>query len=270
MTGILFYLLLKRRSFYSKVWLQSMGAGVFTMGIAWVFVFWGEKFVAPALACVLNAAVPIFSVLLIPLMTPHDKLTRNKILGVLIGFAGVVLIFWPELIVGITPELKGLASILMMSLSYAIGVLWTRRFVHRTHNAINIFYQCFGSAIILLLFTLFFERPHTSLQWSWTGFAAIFYLGFFSTAIAWLLFFKLLKEVGTLQTTAVTYCMPLVAILLDFFVLHKVMLPIQTLGTVIILCGVFLINKRKALDSRFRGNDMRGRNDNPKPQPKTA
>lgn len=243
-----------------------MGAGIFTMGIAWIFVFWGEKVIAPAPACVLNSAVPIFAVLLTPLMTPNDKLTRNKILGVFIGFMGVVFIFWPELIVGVTPELKGLAAILTMSLSYAIGVLWTRRIAHRTDNAVNIFYQCLGSAVILLFLMILFEPPNPFSQWSWSGFSAILYLGFFSTAIAWLLFFKLLKEVGTLQTMAVTYCMPLVAILLDFFILHKIMLPIQTLGTIIILCGVFLINKRPSmkLDSGIR------RNDDPKPEPKMA
>ena len=253
MLSMICYLLWRRKTLRSKVWLQSMGCGLFTMGIAWIFVFWGEKFVAPALACVLNAAVPIFAVLLTPFMTPNDRLTRNKILGVLIGFSGVLLIFWPGLITGVTPEVKGLAAVLMMSLCYAIGVLWTRRIAQKTGGAVNLFYQCLGSALVLILFSLIFELPHSSLQWSWSGLAAVFYLGTFSTAVAWLLFFILLKEVGSLQATAVTYCMPLVAILLDFVVLHKIMLPIQTAGTIIILGGVFLINKKKDWIPAFAG-----------------
>ncbi|MDP2600160.1 MAG: DMT family transporter, partial [Deltaproteobacteria bacterium] len=192
MTGILFYLFWKKKSLRSAVWLQSMGCGLFTMGIAWIFVFWGEKYVAPALACVLNAAVPIFAVLLIPLMTPNDRLTRNKILGVLIGFVGVLLIFQPGLSSGMTLETKGLAAVLMMSLCYAIGVLWTRRISQRISGAVILFYQCLGSALALFCFTLVFELPYQPLRWSLEGFLAVLYLGIFSTAIAWVLFFKIL------------------------------------------------------------------------------
>ena len=239
------YLLWRRGKIQKpKTWLQSFGAGFFTMGLAWVFLFWGEKHVSPALAAVLNATVPIFVTILSPLMTPEDRLSWNKWAGVLIGFLGVAIIFAPEISWNFSVYLEGLIAIILMAICYAIGVLWTRRIAKRTGNAINLFYQCLGSSLFLLVISIIFESPQ-SLQWSWPGALSILYLGIFSTAIAWLLFFRLIKEVGSVEASATTLCVPLVAIFLDIFFLKKWLKWNQGVGAIVILAAVFIIHWRQ-------------------------
>ncbi|MDO8527088.1 MAG: DMT family transporter [Deltaproteobacteria bacterium] len=240
------YLLLrKRRIRFSKNSLYSMGAGLFTMGIAWLFLFWGELNVNPAIAAILNSTVPIFIVLLTPLLTPKDRLSWNERLGVFLGFMGILIIFAPDISLKANLYLYGLLAVLMMAFCYAIGVLWTRRIVHKTGNAINVFYQAFGSALFLGAVSLIFELPHQTLHWSWSGIAAIGYLGIFSSAIALLLFFHLIREIGSVTAAATTYCIPLIAILLDVVFLKKWILWNQALGASVILCSVFLINRHR-------------------------
>ncbi|OGQ06324.1 MAG: hypothetical protein A3F82_03575 [Deltaproteobacteria bacterium RIFCSPLOWO2_12_FULL_44_12] len=245
MSVIGFYLLWKQKKIpKSKLWLQSFGSGLFMMGVAWIFLFWGEKYVSPAIAAILNGTVPIFTTLLLPLVTPQDKLTWNKWAGVLIGFLGIVVIFFPEISLGMSLHSQGLLAILMMSVCYAIGTLWTRRLSKRVNNSTNLFYQCFGSATVLLLSSAIFELPHETLQWSGKALLALTYLGLFSSAISLLLFFVLVKDIGSVQASAVTYCPPLVAIILDVIFLNKWITWNQAIGAVVILGAVFLINRR--------------------------
>lgn len=242
---MLFYLLAKERKLERpKVWLESMGTGAFLMGIPWIFLFWGEKVVTPAMAAILNGTVPIFTTLFMPWITPKERPGLNKWLGVLVGFIGLGIIFGPEISFDLTRHLQGLIAILLMAICYAIGVLWTRRIAQKVRNSVNLFYQSFCGSLILLLSTALFELPHQSIAWSWPAFFALMYLGVFSTAIAWLLFFKLVKEVGSVQATAVTYCVPLIALILDFFFWDKWIALHQAVGACIILLGVFLINRR--------------------------
>ena len=243
MTLVAVYLLWRYKKIgLPKLWKQSMTSGLFVMGIAWIFLFWGEKFVTPAMAAILNSTVPIFATILLPFLVPDEKLSRNKVTGVLIGFGGVVLIFWPELSWTVSPELKGLLAVTMMALCYSIGVLWTRRIANRVSNATNLFYQCLGSAIILFLFSAIFELPHQPVPWSWPAMTAIFYLGTCSTAIAWLMFFRLMKDIGSVQATSVTYLIPIVAIVVDHFFWDKGLAWNQLCGALVILSAVFLIN----------------------------
>lgn len=238
------YLLFKeKRIERPKVWLQSMGSGLFLMGFPWLFLFWGEKFVAPALAAIINGTVPIFTTLLMPLITPSDKWTWKKWIGILSGFGGILWIFTPEISGTFTPQLQGLLAIVMMAICYAIGVLWTRRIANRVRNSVNLFYQSLGGLLPTLAATLLFEIPHHPLIWNPHAYLAILYLGLFSTTIAWLFFFQLIKEVGSLQASATTYCIPLVAILLDIIYFGKWIEWNQGLGVVIILIGVFLIHR---------------------------
>ena len=229
---------------FPKVWKQSMTSGLFIMGIAWLFLFWGEKFITPAMAAILNSTVPIFTALFIPFMYKQEKLSLTKWAGIFVGFGGVVLIFGPEISLKISRQLQGLLSVTMMALCYAIGVLWSKRLTHKVGNAINLFYQCAGSTLFLFLISSITELPHQTLHWSWPAVIAIFYLGSCSTAVTWLLFFRLLKDMGSVRATSVTYLIPIVAIIADHFFWDKGLTWNQLGGAFVILSGVILIHQK--------------------------
>ena len=239
------YLLLKNGKIEkSPYWKQLVGTGLFLMGIPWIFLFWGEKHITPALASILNATVPIFTIILSPLITPNVKQGKNQWLGVLLGFLGILVIFLPQINHHVAREIKGMLALVIMAFCYAIGILWLKRLSHHVRNSVSLYYQSLAGLIFLLLYFLFMEAPHSTITWSLPGFLAIFYLGFFSTFISWLLFFKLQKEIGTLQAAANSYCIPLFALTIDYFFWQKWVTPEQIAGVVIIFLGIFLINKR--------------------------
>ncbi|MDO8643822.1 MAG: DMT family transporter [bacterium] len=242
------YLLIKKKKIRRPHnWLAMMMAGVIWMGLAWIFLFWGEQYVAPALAAVLNSTVPIFTVLLTPLITPSDKPNLKKWIGVLLGCGGVAVIFYPELSKETTLYTYGLMALALMSLSYATGALLTRRLSHTDTGPLTAFYQCAGALILLVLASFLFER-NLPIHWTNEGVLALLYLGIFSTAIAFIFFFKLIKERGSVEASAVTLCVPLVAIVLDAIFLRRFLPWNQTIGAIIILLSVGLIHwKRRSL-----------------------
>lgn len=239
------YLLLKERKIERPaVWRQAMGSGFFLMGIPWIFLFWGETHVSAALAAILNGTVPFFTALLIPWVTPQDRLTPQKISGVALGFLGILVIFGPEISFDFSNQFLGMLAVLGMALCYAIGVVWMRKISRHIRNPVSLFYQSLGGALVLLPATLLFEMPQNpNLTPGWPPYLAIFYLGIFSTALAWILFFGLVKNLGSIQASATTYCIPLIAILLDWIWWGKWAAPHQALGTAVILMGVFLIHR---------------------------
>lgn len=242
--GISSYLLIFERWITKpKEWLQAVGIGSLGMGIPWILLFWGEQHIDSALAAILNATTPIFTFLWMPIITRLDRWTLPKFLGVLFGFFGIVLIFYPEISKTISMQFKGMLAVLGMACSYSTGILWTRRIGHRMKGATLLFYQCLGGMTILAIATLVFEFPHDPFAGSLKAYLAILYLGIFSTLIAWLLFFKIVRDIGSLQAAAAGYCVPFVAILLDVFYRGKWITWNQGLGAAVILLSVLLINR---------------------------
>ena len=230
-----------------RILLSSFISGFFAMGLSWVCLFWGEQHVTPALAAIINSSCPIFVTMLAFLITPADKFTIYKWLGVLVGFLGVLVIFWPELFnTNFSNYTYGLFAILTTTTSYAIAILWTRRLMHRIPTLMHMILQTAGAAFTLLIFSLitksFFITHPSSQAW-----LALFYLGLCSTTFAGLMFIKLIKEVGSVQASVITLCMPIIAIILDMVFLDAYLSLYQVLGTTLILMAIIVINGEKKI-----------------------
>ena len=188
------YLLFKkdRPPLFTNTWRISMLLGILGMVIPWIFLFWAEKFVPPAIAAIINSTVPIFVALMIPLVTPKDKLTTSKIIGVLLSFLGIFVIFYPAVSASEwTNHLAGLVALIFMSISYALGIIITRRYADRLNNETNIFHQLISGGIIMLIISLIFggELMHDV---SLRSVLSVSYLGIFSTGLALIFFFEMI------------------------------------------------------------------------------
>ncbi len=226
--------------------LQAMGAGVLDMGASWIFLFYGEKFVSPALASIYNSSSTIFAALFAPLILAHTSLNRKNVLGVLIGFAGILAVFGPHISKEDISQVQGQLCIIGMAVCYGAGVTWLKRFSHSIRATSNLFYQGLGAFIVLAIYSSIFESPWRidfasvpmSAWWS------VLYLGICSTFIAWLMFIRLIRDRGSVQATSVTYALPIVSIILDIIFLGRLVRLTDIVGTFIILAGVWLIQKR--------------------------
>lgn len=240
------YFVLRKKVFkpkleYGYIWL----AGFFTQAFPFALLFYGEKFIAPALASIINSTVAIWSLILGTLIFRDlSQWTPIKLSGIILGFVGMGLVFIPFL-QGHESSLIGIIAILGMAICYAIGSLISQHIIFKKLNVrfeANLLHQHVSSVLFLMVFSLSVE--------TWPSFSSVFkpqillaflYLGVVATAIAWTVYFYLLREWGAVRTTSVMYIVPLLAVLWDILFLHSLPTPSELLGMMVILSGVTLI-----------------------------
>lgn len=243
--GLLYTLLgknvFKPKAEYWRIWI----AGLFTQAIPFALLFYGERFIAPALASIINSTVAIWSLILGTIMfRDFSQWTPIKLGGILLGFIGITLVFAP-FIHGKESNLIGIISVMGMSIAYAIGGLLNQHVIFKTMKVrfeVNLVQQHISSFLFLMAVSLSMEAwPSASSLLDTRILFAFLYLGVVATAMAWTIYFFLLKQWGTVRTTTVMYIVPMLAIVWDLLFLHIIPTHSELLGMVTILSGVTLI-----------------------------
>ncbi|MGC1854201.1 MAG: DMT family transporter [Candidatus Aquirickettsiella sp.] len=226
-----------------RIWI----IGLFAQGFPFFFLFYGEQHISAGLTGILNGTVPIWT-LVFSLISPK---TRNfsflKCIGLFTGLLGICIIFWPLLNFNSAHSaLLGTISVLLMAISYSIGNLLNQHMLSgqtKLDFYANIYQQHWASLIFLMLTSLLFEHwpsssllLHTPIIW-----VASIYMGLFSTAIAWIIYYYLIREWDAVRASAVMYVVPIMAILWDFVFFHNRPQWTEGLGVIAILLGVILI-----------------------------
>ncbi|MBI3551685.1 MAG: DMT family transporter [Elusimicrobia bacterium] len=230
-----------------RMWL----AGFFAQGLPFILLFWGERRISPGLAGVINGTVPIWAFLL-GRLTPHPEgFTPRKAAGLGLGLAGIAIIFHPLLAFGGTrAEAVGAAAVVLMAVSYGIGALMSRSVLSgaKADFRANVFHQlCASLAVLLAASAIFEEWPApAALFASSAALVSVLYLGVFSTAAAFLIFYHLIREWGAVRASAVTYVAPVIALFWDFVFFGNAPGPSLWLGVAAILSGVVLLHERES------------------------
>lgn len=259
LVGFVFLVILfSRRKIQYHFSPESIFLGVVNMGIPWFFLFHAEMSVNPGIAAIINSTVPVFVTLFSFVLLRNESTSLDKWLGVLLGFVGVGVIFYPELNAKAWSEsLSGMVEVILMAIFYAFGIMWARRVTKTVTPEVSLMQQFLGACGFLLIVCLLLHKPILSPGFSLRAVGAIVYLGIFSSALAMLLFMRIIRDKGSVQAAAITYPVPLVAILLDAFFLHKIIAVHQAIGAVMILLALFLINQGgivRLVKSRFARN----------------
>lgn len=224
-----------------QLWL----AGLFAQGVPFLFLFFGEKFIAPAFASIINSTVSIWALLLGTLIfRDFSQWTPIKLGGIILGFVGITLVFAPFLHGG-ESSLLGIVSVFLMAIAYAIGSLINQYVIFknlRVRFEDNLIQQHFASIVFLFLTSVSFEGwPSWESLWKMKFIFSFFYLGMMATAIAWMIYFYLIREWGAVRASSVMYLVPIFAIGWDRLFLHLVPGPNELVGMIAILSGVTLI-----------------------------
>ena len=231
-----------------RLWIN----GIFLQGIPFAALFFGETYLAPSLACIINSTVGLWTLVLsILLFKDYSQATVTKITGVIIALLGVITLCWPDL-THQHSKLIGIVAVTIMAISYALGALLNQRFnqcAHRTSLRASLWHQHWGSLVFLcILTTIFMQWPHTLAPLHNTQvIIALLYLGIFSTAAAWFIYVHLIHTWGSVRASSVLFLMPVLAIIWDRLFLHLVPATTEYLGVVIVLIGMAFIqfSKRK-------------------------
>ncbi|NDD48754.1 MAG: DMT family transporter [Alphaproteobacteria bacterium] len=203
-------------------------------------IAWGQQEITASVGSILNATTPLFTVIIANYWPNGEKATLNRIFGVIIGFCGVILLMGLS-IHDIDNSIIGQSAILLAAISYAISALIGKE-IKKIHPAISATYMLSISSVILLPIVLFSGNellPQASKQ----SMIAILGLAIFSTSIAYLIFYKLIENIGS-NVMLVTLLMPVSAILLSIIILNETINTTQTIGLILILTGLILVDGR--------------------------
>jgi len=228
-----------------KVWLAFFGMGLLNNVIPFTLIVWGQTHIPVGLAAIFNATTPLFGVLIAHVLTADEKLTANRLTGVLIGVFGVAVMIGPSVFSHISGDLWGELAVMLAALSYAFAGLFGRRFkAMGLPPLLPAAGQVTAATIILLPITMMVDAPWTLPAPNSETVAALLGLALLSTAVGYVLFFRILASAGATNIMLVTILIPPSAILLGALVLGDQVAPRHLLGMVLIALGLAAIDGR--------------------------
>ena len=229
----------------SQTWRAFFGMGLLNNAIPFSLIVWGQTHIASGLASILNATTPLFTVLVAHVLTADERLSKGRVAGVLIGLAGVVVLIGPQALAGLGEDVTAQLAILGAAVSYAFAAIFGRRFkrmgVPPLATAAG---QVTASSLMLLPLALLVDRPWTLGAPGLPVWGAVLGLALLSTALAYVVFFRILASAGAVNLSLVTFLIPVSAIMLGSAFLGESLAPMDFLGMALIGLGLAAIDGR--------------------------
>jgi drug/metabolite transporter (DMT)-like permease len=215
---------------------------IINITIPFILITWAEQSVDSSLAAILTAPVPLFAIVLSALFLHDEPLRVNGLAGLLVGFVGVIIVTSPGL-TGAGSSLVGEIALLGAAFSYAVGAVYSRRYVRGLRPMIPAVLQVTFAALITGSIALLTERPWEASPDAQAIFS-ILWLGLLGSGVAYLIVFRLFSQWGATRTTLVAYVIPVVGIVLGYLALQEPIDGRLILGTALIIAGVAVLNGR--------------------------
>ncbi len=204
--------------------------------VPFTLIAWAELTVDAGLAAILNSTSPIFTFLLTFAVTRHEPASAWKLLGVAAGLAGIALIIGFDAFGGFGAHIVAELAIVLATICYAIAAIFGRRF-HGLDPMVPAAGSLIAGAAMLVPLSLVVDRPW-NLDPSAASIAALFGLAIFSTALAFVIFFRLLKSLGSVGTTSQAYLRVPIGVAIGVIFLGEALDPADIFGLLLVVAGV--------------------------------
>ena len=227
------------------VWSAFVTMGILNNVVPFSLIVWGQSYIASGVASILNATTPLFTVIIAHFLTSDEKMTKNRLFGVFMGLLGVSIMIGGDVLQ--TMNVNGLAqlAILGAAISYAFAGVYGRVFKKmRLHPVTTATGQVTASTFMLAPMALYIDHPWTLAAPGPETIAALLGLAALSTALAYILYFKILASAGATNLLLVTFLIPISAIVLGIGFLDKSLLPQHIAGMSMIGVGLLAIDGR--------------------------
>ena len=227
-------------------WKLMAMTGVLAFTCNYGLLFWGEQYVSSGLAALLQATIPVFGLVIAHYLVPGERMTALKIGGVLLGLAGVGIIFSDQVSIEGASALWGSAAIVAGALAVAFAnVLVKARGTSISPAVMACGQMVFGMGPLLVI-GLATEGNPINFNWTARATVSIFYLAVVGSSIAFLLYYWLVRHMEVTRTMLIALVTPLIAVSLGMLVLGERLNYRIVLGGAMILLGVGLIMRRAA------------------------
>lgn len=220
--------------------------------LPFTLLFWAQTVIPSGLASILNATTPIFAITVAHFLLADERMAANKAAGIGFGFLGVVVLLGGDLLDGRSLALLGMLACLGAALSYGLAGVYGRRFKAMGLAATQVaFGQLAATTLMMIPLVTLFDRPWNLPLPGLPAIASVIALAVVSTALAYVIFFRLLASAGAVNTSLVTLLVPVGAILLGWLFLGEALAPRHYAGMTLIGAGLLAIDGRIA--QRLRG-----------------
>ena len=225
---------------FSKDWYWFAAIGMINLVIPFFLIAYGMQKVQSNLAAILMASTPLSATVLAHFFTDNEKINLTKILGVLIGFSGIVFLFSDNILINESNFTSALL-ILIGSTFYVVGGLLTLKISNKKNENVTASILIWGT-IFLIPITAFTEKPW-NLNPSIDSTISLIYLGVVATGLAWLLRFRILKTNGLVFQAQVAYLIPIFGIILGYIFLKELITPKVLVSVAAVIIGIYLVKK---------------------------
>lgn len=232
-------------------WRSFATMGLLNNLVPFGLIFWGQTQIASGLASILNATTPLFTLAVAHFLTKDERIGGLKLGALLVGLCGVAVLVGPSLLVA-GQSTAGQLACLGAALSYAFAGVYGRQFKSMGVAPLDAAAgQVTASAMLILPIMLLVDRPWTLAAFpSAITWAALAGLSLLSTALAYVLYFRILAVTGPTNLLLVTFLIPVTAILLGALVLDERLLPRQFAGMLLIGLALALLDGRMLRNPR--------------------
>ena len=225
---------------FSKDWYWFAAIGIINLVIPFFLIAYGVQKVQSNLAAILMASTPLSATILAHFFTENEKINFIKVLGVLIGFSGIVFLFSDDILINENNIFSALL-ILGGSTFYVIGGLLTLKVSNKKNENVTASILIWAT-IFLMPITAYVEQPwdlHPRLDST----ISLIYLGIFSTGIAWLMRFRILKNNGLVFQAQVAYLIPIFGIVLGYIFLNEIITSKVIVAVAAVVLGIYFVRR---------------------------
>ena len=237
---VLFYRAELPRSVHG--WMPFFVMGLLNNAIPFVLAAVGQTFITSGLASIANATTPLFTVM-ITAAFGEERLTPHKLVGVLMGLIGVIVLRGTGFDLA-SAQTIGILLCVGGAISYGFSALWGRRRLQGVPPLTSAFCQVLSSSAVLLVLMLVIDQPWTFAMPGVTTWLSLVALGIFATSTAYLVFYRILARSGATNVMLVTLLMPVSTIVLAHFVLGETLGLREAIGALVIGAALLVIDGR--------------------------
>ncbi len=222
--------------------LKILIPGFFMYYLSYSLVYWGEQYINSGLTAVLFATLPFFVAIYATLLLKDERLNKYKLSGLLIGFSGILLIFWDSLSFSEKDIFLGMAGIILSAACSAYASVRVKRDLYSVEPIVISTYQM-GLGTLLLLGSGFISERLYDFKLTYKSIGALLYLSFIGSAFAFMTYYWLLKKIEVTKLSLIAFITPIIALILGFLILKETITGYLLSGTVLVIIGIWLVTR---------------------------
>lgn len=225
-------------------WYPLLVLGITNVALPFFLISWGEQTIDSAVAAILDATVPLFTIVIAHLTLLDDRITTPKVVGLVTGFAGVVVLMSRGLQMSAS-SIAGQVAVILASVCYAGSAVYVRKVTEDTPAILRSGIPNLSAVAVMWPAALLFEQPLQIPQLPITW-VALLWLGILGSGLAFLMAFYLIHEIGPTRASMITYLFPLGGVILGVTFLQEQLTWQMVTGAALIMAGLVAANWRRA------------------------